>query len=53
MKSNQTIKNRGALSNPDGRFEPQTRENLEDGWNIEEEILPPWKLHYSQSTLSQ
>ncbi|ARB91794.1 PA0069 family radical SAM protein [Legionella longbeachae] len=41
MKSNQTIKNRGALSNPDGRFEPQTRENLEDGWNIEEEILPP------------
>ncbi|KTC83082.1 Radical SAM superfamily [Legionella cincinnatiensis] len=41
MKSNQTIKNRGALSNPDGRFEPQTRESFEDGWDIQEEILPP------------
>ncbi|QMT59873.1 PA0069 family radical SAM protein [Legionella sp. PC997] len=41
MKPNQTLKNRGALSNPDGRFEPQTREHFADGWDIEEEILPP------------
>ncbi|MCW8444087.1 hypothetical protein OQJ05_08480 [Fluoribacter gormanii] len=37
----QPIKNRGTLSNPDGRFEPQTREHFADGWDIEEDILPP------------
>jgi len=31
MKPNQTLKNRGALSNPDGRFESQTREHFADG----------------------
>ncbi|MCW8410209.1 PA0069 family radical SAM protein [Legionella sp. PATHC035] len=41
MKPNQTLKNRGALSNPDGRFEAETRESFADGWDIEEEILPP------------
>ncbi|CAM2967964.1 Radical SAM superfamily [Legionella steigerwaltii] len=40
MKPNQTLKNRGALSNPDGRFEPQTREYFADGWDMEEDILP-------------
>ncbi|KTD25194.1 PA0069 family radical SAM protein [Legionella maceachernii] len=41
MKPNQTIKNRGALSNPEGRFEITQHENVDDGWPIEEEILPP------------
>lgn len=40
MKPKQKLKNRGALSNPDGRFEPQTREHFADGWDIEEDILP-------------
>lgn len=31
------IKNRGALSNPDGRFETQTREEFDDGWDSEAE----------------
>lgn len=36
-----TIKNRGALSNPEGRFENQTREEFDDGWDLLEEELPP------------
>lgn len=36
----QPIKNRGTLSNPDGRFELQTHEHFADGWDIEEDILP-------------
>src|SRR5438105_2285448 len=37
-----TIKNRGALSNPEGRFEINQREPFDDGWNQyeEEESLP-------------
>lgn len=35
-----TIKNRGALSNPEGRFEKETREEFDDGWDLEEDILP-------------
>lgn len=37
------IKNRGAISNPEGRFEKQTREEFDDGWflNEEDETLPP------------
>lgn len=37
------IKNRGAVSNPDGRFESQTREIYDDGWESfteEDEIVP-------------
>lgn len=41
MKHNQTIKNRGSLSNPEGRFETITHENFDDGWDKEEDILPP------------
>ncbi|WP_131780201.1 PA0069 family radical SAM protein [Legionella bozemanae] len=56
MKPNQTLKNRGALSNPDGRFEPQTREHFVDGWDIEEDILPPLETfllpEYSKSVIS-
>ncbi len=38
-----TIKNRGALSNPEGRFDIHTYENIDDGWyrDDEEEALPP------------
>ncbi len=32
-----TIKNRGALTNPEGRFENQSRETFDDGWYLEEE----------------
>src|SRR5580658_4448757 len=28
-----TLKNRGALSNPEGRFENQTRQTFDDGWD--------------------
>lgn len=36
------LKNRGALSNPEGRFEIHTREEYDDGWQFEdEEDLPP------------
>lgn len=34
------IKGRGALSNPDGRFERATREAVDDGWYREEEPDP-------------
>lgn len=35
------VKNRGAASNPEGRFEKETREKIDDGWYGEEdEILP-------------
>lgn len=38
---NNTIKNRGACSNPEGRFEPKTHEVFYDGWDVgEEEELP-------------
>jgi DNA repair photolyase len=39
-----TIKNRGAVSNPEGRFEKQTREVFYDGWDttfFSEDELPP------------
>lgn len=34
---NKTIKNRGAISNPEGRFENETREIFDDGWQWQEE----------------
>lgn len=37
-----TLKNRGALSNPDGRFEKEQHEVFYDGWDlVEEENLAP------------
>jgi len=35
------LKNRGAISNPEGRFEIEQYENYDDGWDREEEILSP------------
>lgn len=32
---------RGALSNPEGRFEPYRHEGADDGWGVLEEELPP------------
>ncbi len=32
---------RGARSNKSGRFEAHSRENFDDGWDLEEEELPP------------
>jgi DNA repair photolyase len=34
-------KGRGALSNPAGRFESQTRGAVDDGWTVPDEELPP------------
>lgn len=34
-------KGRGALSNPDLRFEPYTREAVDDGWGSLDEPLAP------------
>lgn len=35
------IKNRGAISNPEGRFEKETYEAYDDGWDLEEESELP------------
>ncbi len=37
---NKTVKGRGAVSNPEGRFERLTRDPCDDGWTAEEEIAP-------------
>ena len=34
-------KGRGAVSNPEGRFETRRRETFDDGWDLEEDPLPP------------
>lgn len=42
-------KNRGAISNPEGRFEKETRETFDDGWDSyeeEEELLGKWVFKY-------
>lgn len=46
MKYNQTHKNRGAISNPEGRFETTTTERFTDGWELEEELLPPLETFF-------
>ncbi len=35
------IKNRGATSNPEGRFEKENREVFDDGWDIDDEETSP------------
>lgn len=37
------IKGRGAVSTPEGRFEPLATERIDDGWDMIEEDLPPLK----------
>ncbi|HET6656152.1 MAG TPA: radical SAM protein, partial [Gammaproteobacteria bacterium] len=34
-------KGRGAVSNPEGRFETRSAERVDDGWGSLEEELPP------------
>ena len=34
-------KGRGAISNPEGRYETRRRESFDDGWDLDEETLPP------------
>ncbi|CEK10555.1 PA0069 family radical SAM protein [Legionella hackeliae] len=41
MKNKAPTKNRGALSNSEGRFETLSYENFDDGWELEEDDLPP------------
>ena len=38
-------KGRGAGINPEGRFETERREAFDDGWDRQEEELPPLKTH--------
>ena len=35
------LKGRGAVSNPSGRFEPETREAVDDGWDLDDDLPPP------------
>ncbi|MAF95989.1 MAG: radical SAM protein [Rhodospirillaceae bacterium] len=35
------IKGRGAVTNRSGRFEPESRETLDDGWELDDADLPP------------
>ena len=35
------LKGRGAVSNPTGRFETETREAVDEGWDLDESDLPP------------
>lgn len=37
---NKAVKGRGAISNPEGRFESLKRDAYDDGWTAEEEIPP-------------
>ena len=40
-------KGRGAISNPEGRYEAHSRAALDDGWLLDEEPLPPLKTSVS------
>lgn len=44
------IKSRGAISNPEGRFEKEIREIFDDGWDIndEEDVLATLETHLLQ-----
>lgn len=48
------IKNRGAISNPAGRFESTEREEFDDGWdrNTEEELTPLETILYRENSKS-
>ena len=41
---------RGAISNQTGRFEPETREKLDDGWDTIEEPAPPLRTTLTKET---
>jgi DNA repair photolyase len=41
-------KGRGAGINPEGRFEKVARESYDDGWDRQEEELPPLKTHVTE-----
>src|SRR3990167_5854530 len=42
-------KGRGAVSNPTGRFEPETRHAVHDGWDIADD-LPPLRTTVTEET---
>ena len=35
------VKGRGAVSNPAGRFEAESRHAVDDGWDLDEDLPPP------------
>ncbi len=45
-------KGRGAGINPEGRFETVAREAFDDGWDRQEEELPPLKTHVTAERVS-
>jgi DNA repair photolyase len=48
-QSGVALKGRGAVSNPDGRFESLTREAVDDGWS-EDDDLPPLRTRVLADT---
>ncbi len=46
----QARKGRGAVSNATGRFEPETRILIDDGWGGGDEDAPPLETHYLRDT---
>ena len=56
--SDKTLKNRGAISNPEGRFEKNTRESFDDGWDADDEeklsaLETTLLLEHSKSIISR
>ena len=47
-----SVKGRGAALNPEGRFESLAREAFDDGWDRQEEELPPLKTHVTVERVS-
>ena len=44
------IKGRGAVSNASGRFEKDTRIAVDDGWDLDENDLPPLRTRVTEET---
>ena len=41
---------RGAISNPTGRYEPETRSDFDDGWDTVEDAPPPLRTELTGET---
>jgi DNA repair photolyase len=44
------LKGRGAVSNRTGRFESETSEPVDDGWDMDDSDLPPLRTHVTDET---
>lgn len=50
VKANIALKGRGATTNQTGRYEPLQRVAIDDGWNNEDEDLPPLRTTVTYET---